>query len=59
MTADPRFKLNLPKPEVRGTGTVKYRCASCGELMDPEASVIVAEKSYHPDHAPEVAHDGR
>ena len=48
----------LPKPEIRGTGRVLYRCATCGELMEPETAVIVAGKSYHTDHAPEVP-DGR
>jgi hypothetical protein len=50
--------LPFPKPEVRGEGTVLYRCAECGDLMPPEAAVIVADKSYHPDHAPEEP-DGR
>jgi hypothetical protein len=44
----------LPKPEVRGTGKVMYRCAACGELMEPEQAVIVADLSYHPDHTPEL-----
>ena len=47
-----------PKPEVRGSGRVLYRCADCGEHMEPDAAVIVADKSYHPEHAPE-SHDGR
>jgi DNA-directed RNA polymerase subunit RPC12/RpoP len=42
-----------PKPEVRGTGRVLYRCAECGEQMEPDAAVIVADKSYHPEHTPE------
>ena len=46
-------RLPIPKPEVRGEGRVLYRCADCGELMEPDQSVIVADKSYHPDHAPE------
>ena len=49
MTAEPL----LPKPEVRGEGRVQYRCASCETLMDPESAVIVADLSYHPEHAPE------
>ena len=44
----------LPKPEVRGVGHVLYRCATCGEQMEPEDSVIVNDLSYHPDHAPEM-----
>lgn len=51
-------KPNLPKPEVRGVGKIMYRCATCGELMEPAAAVVVANKSYHPDHAPEST-DGR
>lgn len=50
--------VQLPKPEVKGVGHVLYRCASCGELMEPDAAVIVADHSYHPDHAPEEP-DGR
>ena len=42
----------LPKPEIRGAGTVRYRCADCGDLMDPADAVIVADRSYHPEHAP-------
>jgi DNA-directed RNA polymerase subunit RPC12/RpoP len=42
-----------PKPEVRGVGKVLYRCADCGEQMEPEAAVIVAGNSYHPEHTPE------
>lgn len=48
----------LPKPEVRGIGKVLYRCADCDELMEPEAAVIVANLSYHPNHVPEMT-DGR
>jgi len=48
----------LPKPEVKGVGRVLYRCAACGEMMEPEASVIVANLSYHPEHTPENP-DGR
>lgn len=51
--------VNLPKPEVRGWGHVWYRCADCGELMEPEAAVVVADRSYHPDHAPKESTDGR
>lgn len=48
----------VPKPKVDGVGKVMYRCATCGEQMEPEAAVIVADKSYHPEHAPENT-DGR
>ena len=50
---------DVPKPEVRGAGRVMYRCAACGELIEPEAAAIVADKSYHPEHAPETSTDGR
>lgn len=53
------YKLELPKPEIRGVGHVLYRCASCNELMEPEESVVVADHSYHPDHTPETPTDGR
>lgn len=49
----------LPKPEVKGVGHIQYRCASCGELMDPEDALIVAERSYHRAHAPQEPQDGR
>lgn len=52
-------KIALPKPEMKGVGRIQYRCASCGELMDPEDSVIVTGRSYHPDHTPEDEPDGR
>lgn len=45
-------RVSLPKPEIRGVGHVWYRCATCGELMEPADAVIVADRSYHPDHAP-------
>jgi len=45
-------RVALPKPEIRGVGHIQYRCADCGELMEPDAAIIVADKSYHPDHAP-------
>lgn len=48
----------LPKPEIRGIGRVQYRCADCGELMEPEAAVIVHDRSYHTEHAPESNDDG-
>lgn len=48
----------LPKPEVRGEGTVLYRCEDCGEMMEPKDAVIVNDLSYHLDHAPEMT-DGR
>lgn len=44
----------LPKPEVRGEGRIQYRCADCGDLMEPDDAVLVNDKSYHPDHAPET-----
>lgn len=50
--------VDLPKPEIRGEGLVLYRCAECGETMGPSDAVIVADRSYHPDHAPEDT-DGR
>lgn len=46
-------KALLPKPEIRGFGHVLYRCADCGELMEPDAAVVVENRSYHPDHVPE------
>ena len=46
-------EVTLPKPEIRGVGKVLYRCAECGELMEPEAAVIAAGSSYHPEHLPE------
>ena len=49
----------LPKPELRGVGHVLYRCAKCGELMEPAAAVIRDRKSYHIEHAPEEVTDGR
>jgi hypothetical protein len=52
------MEAQLPKPKVEGVGQVLYRCAECGEQMLPEDAVIVADKSYHPDHAPEGP-DGR
>jgi len=48
----------LPKPEIRGTGHVQYRCAFCEDLMEPEDAVVVNGLSYHPDHVPENL-DGR
>ena len=51
-------EVHLPKPEVRGVGHVLYRCADCGELMEPDGAVIVENRSYHPDHVPENI-DGR
>lgn len=51
-------QARLPKPEVRGTGTVRYRCAGCGEMMDPKDALIVEGLSYHPEHEPEKI-DGR
>lgn len=54
MTSETR----LPKPEIRGVGHVLYRCAACGEMMEPEQAVLVADLSYHPEHIPEIT-DGR
>lgn len=53
------IRVDLPKPEVRGTGAVMYRCTECGEMMDPVEAVIVAQQSYHLDHAPEAPDNGR
>lgn len=50
--------IDLPKAEIRGEGRIVYRCAECGDLMDPAEAVIVSGKSYHPDHQPENT-DGR
>ncbi len=49
----------LPKPEIRGVGHVLYRCATCGELSEPEKQVIVGDRSYHPEHQPKEGTDGR
>lgn len=43
----------LPKPEIRGVGTVLYRCADCGQQMPPEDAVVIDGRSYHAAHAPE------
>lgn len=48
----------LPKPKISGIGHVRYRCASCGALMEPEHAVFVGDRTYHPDHLPETT-DGR
>lgn len=48
----------IPKPEVRGEGRVLYRCADCGELMEPDTALILNDRSYHPDHLPEIADNG-
>lgn len=45
--------FTLPKPKVEGIGHILYRCADCGNLMDPEGAVIVRDRAYHPEHAPE------
>lgn len=45
----------LPKPKVVGIGKVMYRCAKCGELMEPKNAVIDwagGGKAYHPEHLP-------
>ena len=55
MTSDTR----LPKPELKGVGHIQYRCAECGELMEPEDAVLVHNRSYHPDHAPKEIVNGR
>ena len=52
-------RVDLPKPEIRGEGRVLYRCASCGEQMEPEDAVIRNDRSYHPEHAPREDPDGR
>lgn len=49
---------SIPKPKVDGVGRVLYRCAECGEQMEPADAVIVHDKSYHPEHAPENTPDG-
>lgn len=54
--------LNLPKPEVKGIGHVQYRCADCGDLMEPDEAVIHDGRSYHRTHdsearAPETTED--
>lgn len=49
----------LPKPELRGSGTVRYRCRACGDLMDPAEAVVRDGHSWHPEHAPKEGHDGR
>lgn len=45
------------------TGTVTYRCADCGQLIEGEAvlsplgddgGLLPTTRSYHPEHAPEV-----
>lgn len=54
MTSETR----LPQPEVRGTGHVLYRCATCGQLMEPDEAVLQDGRSFHPDHTPEID-DGR
>lgn len=51
--------VRLPKPEIRGVGHVRYRCAACGDLMEPEVAVLVASRSYHPAHAPKENVNGR
>lgn len=39
-------------------GTVQYRCAACGELMDEESTVFLTvddqTRTYHPDHVPPI-----
>ena len=47
-------RVASPKPEIRGEGRVLYRCAECGEFMEPADAVIVAAQSYHPAHQPET-----
>lgn len=48
----------LPKPEVRGEGSIRYRCAECGELMDPDQAVLLDGKSFHHEHVPEEPSHG-
>lgn len=52
-------RVHLPKPEVRGVGHIRYRCAACGVLMEPEDAVMIADRSYHPEHVPEEPADAR
>lgn len=53
-------RLALPKPEIRGVGTVLYRCAGCGAASEPETQVVIDGRSYHPEHLPkEEAPRGR
>lgn len=40
-------RLALPKPEVRGVGHVRYRCADCGGLDDPSLFDIRDGHSFH------------
>jgi len=50
----------LPKPEIKGYGTVTYRCAACGELIaepvfHPPLPLTSETRTYHKEHLP----DGR
>lgn len=52
----------LPKPELRGTGRVTYRCAACGEpvedpvysngdwVADQPIELTPAVRTYHREH---------
>lgn len=46
----------LPKPEIRLTGTVTYRCHQCGELIEDGTVVFSGAgkqtSTYHPEHLP-------
>lgn len=42
----------LPSPELRGAGSVRYRCAGCGADMDPADAVLQDGRSWHPEHSP-------
>lgn len=48
----------VPRPKVEGAGRILYRCAICGEMMEPAKAVLQGGKSYHAEHLPENA-DGR
>jgi len=43
----------FPKAKVEAYGDILYRCADCQELMKPEDAVIVNDKSWHVEHAPQ------
>lgn len=51
-------RFSPPEPEVRGVGSVRYRCARCGEMMEVQEAVILDGQSYHKAHIPEE-NDGR
>lgn len=43
-------KVAIPRGKFDGTGRVLYRCATCGELMEPAEAARVDGKTYHPEH---------